>query len=533
MRRKTILAALAGLLAIFAWGDSRLLSGHAQADMATVAATTPVLTIPQGVLAKGASTVTVPIHFEHNLRGVAAVAFSLRYDQNCLALDLQNGALKPEVVTFNLPPQFNGSASYKEDASGSRIDVVLGDYAVPLAVLPDTQGLVTVTFRTTCSPPEGTTIVAPVTFSTQPAGSYSDTLGHPLSGHFEDGAIAIKHWIPDPTPTPTPKPGPTPQINFAPIAREDRATTKLPQSVTIDVLANDEDPDGHPLSIIGVTQGGIGEVTINGNGTVTYSPTSQRSGEDRFTYTVSDGKGGLAVAAVWVTVNPANRPPEAVDDMATTDEDTPVTIDVLANDRDPDADDGLLAIGVLGAPMHGAVRQDAGGRALYTPERDYYGQDSFLYAAVDRDGGTALATVTITVRSVDDPPPVTGNSVELSNFIVQQIDSKLEVNWTTRVENSSTGYYIYRTQGTQLELGLMSLPYFGAWNRISERIEGESVSGGQYRFVDDTAQPGVLYAYMLVAIDVDDNINLFGPQAASATPESPSGEIRLPFVVRG
>jgi hypothetical protein len=531
MARKMALAALAWLLAFVAWSDIRLSGGHARADMESIEATTPVLTIPTGVLAAGNSTVTVPVHFANNLRGVAAIAFSLNFDSACLAVDLNKGVLAPGVVQFNLPPQFSGSAFYEAGVPGGRLDFVLGDYALPLSTLPDTQNLVTITFRTTCLPPAGTTVVAPVTFSAQPATSYSNTLGHPITGRTVDGSVNVKRWLPPGTPTPTPTPGPAPVVNSAPIARDDEASTKLPQPVIIDVLANDMDPDGDPLHIVSVTQGGLGQVATNADGTLTYTPISERSGQDRFTYVISDGRGGLASAAVWVTVAPANKPPVAVDDKATTDENTAVTIDVLANDFDPDGDSALLSIGVLGQPAHGRVHRNAAGKAVYTPDANYNGKDAFVYAVVDAEGGSDLATVQITIRPVDGPPPVSDETVDLTDFSVKAIGGKMQLEWTSRSEKDSAGYYIYRTQGPQLQTGLMSMPYIGAWKRVSPLIEGKGSSGGLYRYIDKSVQPNVLYAYMLVAIDQSDNISLFGPRSATG-PAEDSGEMLFPFIIR-
>lgn len=529
MRRKTLLTTMAWLLAIFVWGDVRLSGGHARADMATIESTTPELRIPTGIPAAANSTVTVPVHFVNNLRGVAALAFSLSYDPACLAVDLRNGTLAPGVVSFNLPPQFNGSATYDADDPDGRLDILLGDFAIPLSTMPDLENAVIITFRTTCTPPKGTTIVTPITFSAQPAPSFSNTLGHPLTGRVVDGSVAMQRSLPAATPTPTP--GPTPVVNSAPIARDDNVSTKLPQPVTIDALANDVDPDGDRLAILSITQGGIGQVTANADGTLTYTPASERSGLDRFTYTIGDGRGGLAAAAVSVTVDPANKTPVAVDDKAATDEDTPVTINVLANDSDPDGSNALLSIAVLGTPAHGGVSKNANGRAVYTPDANYDGKDSFVYAVVDADGGSAIATVRITVRPVDDPPPVTDDAVDLSEFTVQSISGHVQLDWTTRSENDSAGFYIYRTQGSQIQTGLMSLPYFDAWKRISPLIQGAGSTGGKYRYIDDTAKPNILYAYMLVAIDPNDNISLFGPQAAAAQPEE-TGKMLLPYVVR-
>ena len=87
----------------------------------------------------------------------------------------------------------------------------------------------------------------------------------------------------------------------------------------------------------GVTQGANGTVTFAG-GSVTYTPNGNFNGSDSFTYTVSDGNGGTDTATVNVTVNPVNDAPVAADDSATTDEDTPVTVNVVANDTDVEDD---------------------------------------------------------------------------------------------------------------------------------------------------------------------------------------------------
>lgn len=92
-------------------------------------------------------------------------------------------------------------------------------------------------------------------------------------------------------------------VNNTPKAVNDSATTSRSTPVTITVLANDSDPDGDMLNVAQVTQGGKGSVTINANQTVTYAPARNfKKGTDTFTYTISDGRGGTASAAVTVQV---------------------------------------------------------------------------------------------------------------------------------------------------------------------------------------------------------------------------------------
>jgi subtilisin-like proprotein convertase family protein len=106
-----------------------------------------------------------------------------------------------------------------------------------------------------------------------------------------------------------------------PDAVDDPATTDMDTPVTIDVLANDSDPENDPLDVIAVTQGSDGSVVINPDDTVTYTPTTGGFiGTDTFSYTISDGNGGEDTATVTVTV----RDPSA--GQTFTSSDTPQNI---------------------------------------------------------------------------------------------------------------------------------------------------------------------------------------------------------------
>jgi hypothetical protein len=182
-------------------------------------------------------------------------------------------------------------------------------------------------------------------------------------------------------------------VNRPPTAANDSAITAAGVAVTIDVLANDSDPDGDALAITIDGPPSHGTATVN-NGKVVYTPQPGFTGTDSFTYIVSDGKGGTATATVTVTVTGPNRPPTAANDAATTTAGVAVTIDVLANDSDPDGD--ALTIASLTPPTNGTATVN-NGRVVYTPNASFVGSDSFTYAISDGKGGSATATVTITV----------------------------------------------------------------------------------------------------------------------------------------
>jgi Ca2+-binding RTX toxin-like protein len=189
-------------------------------------------------------------------------------------------------------------------------------------------------------------------------------------------------------------------VNDAPVAVNDAATLDEDTEITIDVLANDSDVDGDALTV-SAASASQGTVTINGDGTLTYTPNGDFNGTDTITYTVVDGKGGSATATVAVKVNPVNDPPVAIEDLAATDEDTPVNIDVLANDYDPEGS----SLSVLGAgAANGTVVVNGDGTLTYTPNANFNGIDTVTYTLSDSDGGVATGTVEVTVNSVNDAP---------------------------------------------------------------------------------------------------------------------------------
>src|SRR5262249_33203591 len=86
--------------------------------------------------------------------------------------------------------------------------------------------------------------------------------------------------------------------NHKPTPGNDSAYASANEATRINVLANDTDPDGDPLTVSAATQGQNGSVAVNPDGTVSYTPRTGYTGSDAFTYTVSDAKGGTATATV-------------------------------------------------------------------------------------------------------------------------------------------------------------------------------------------------------------------------------------------
>ncbi len=199
-------------------------------------------------------------------------------------------------------------------------------------------------------------------------------------------------------------------VNDAPAAVDDEATTNEDTSVTIDVLANDSDVDGDMLTVDSVTNGNSGSVANNA-ASVTYTPNANYNGMDSFSYQVCDADGACAAATVTITIAPINDAPAAIDDQAATNEDTSVTIDVLANDLDVDGD--ILTVDSVTNGSNGMVVNN-GSNVTYAPNPNFNGMDSFSYTVSDGNGGSATANVSVTVSPVNDAP-VAGDDAAITD----------------------------------------------------------------------------------------------------------------------
>ena len=171
-----------------------------------------------------------------------------------------------------------------------------------------------------------------------------------------------------------------------------------------------EDPEGDALTF-GLVSGDGERFAIRGrDGGVTYVGPGEdfETEPNRYDLAVRarDTFGAEAPARVVVTVTDVNERPVAVDDEAETPEDRMVTVDVLANDADPDGD--RLRVETVSAAIHGTPAVTAGGAVTYTPEANYHGADRFTYVVSDGRGETATATVDVTVVPVNDAPVAVG-----------------------------------------------------------------------------------------------------------------------------
>jgi VCBS repeat-containing protein len=211
--------------------------------------------------------------------------------------------------------------------------------------------------------------------------------------------------------------------NAAPFALGNSYTLVAGETLVVPapgVLGNDGDPDGDPLTaVLETTPANAVSFNLAADGSLTYTPFPSFIGADLFTYRASDGTATSNLATVVITVRSDNTPPAAVADAASTDEDTPVMIDVLANDTDAETPGQLTLVGLTTTGTLGTVAL-SGTQVSYDPTQSPALQalaagstaiDTFQYTIRDPEGLTASATVTVTVNGVDDPATAVNDAV--------------------------------------------------------------------------------------------------------------------------
>ncbi|EOD5378312.1 tandem-95 repeat protein [Vibrio parahaemolyticus] len=230
----------------------------------------------------------------------------------------------------------------------------------------------------------------------------------------------------------------------------DKARVVEDTPTIIKVLGNDTFEDDDKVVSLDTNNGPAnGTVSVNPDGSVTYTPNDNYHGTDCFTYIVTSG-GVSESTTVEVNVTPVNDAPEAKDDTAITDEDTPVTIDVLPNDTDIDGD--KLSIQSASVPEAQGKVEIVEGKLVFTPAENFNGDAEITYTVTDGEL-TDEAKVTVTVNPVNDAPTIKVEAVEsitedavntdtvVATLTVRDTDTP-EDQLTVSLENNSNGYFV-------------------------------------------------------------------------------------------
>src|SRR6185369_11981957 len=192
-------------------------------------------------------------------------------------------------------------------------------------------------------------------------------------------------------------------VNDAPVASSEAVATDEDTPKAITLAATDVEGSTLTYTIAAPPAHG----TLSGTApALTYTPAANYNGPDSFTFKANDGSLDSNVATVSIAVTAVNDAPVASSQTVATDEDTAKAITLAATD----AEGSALTYTVVTAPAHGTLTGTAPA-LTYTPAANYNGPDSFTFTANDGTADSNLATVTITVTSVNDVPVARSESV--------------------------------------------------------------------------------------------------------------------------
>jgi|GEM_PF-1200907 len=197
-------------------------------------------------------------------------------------------------------------------------------------------------------------------------------------------------------------------VNGAPFAGPEGATVQPGSSVTITVSGNDTDPEGDALTWDTDTAPGFGSVVHLGGAQFQYTAPGAATGQTTFTYEVCDANGACSTGTVTITIDSSpNQAPIAVEDTASTPQAASLTVDVVANDTDPNAGDNLMLDSITAGPAVGSATFDpVGGTITFTPPNNYTGVVTITYQVCDDKVpalcDTADLEVTVTAGTCGD-----------------------------------------------------------------------------------------------------------------------------------
>jgi uncharacterized repeat protein (TIGR01451 family) len=203
--------------------------------------------------------------------------------------------------------------------------------------------------------------------------------------------------------------------NTAPTAVNDTFTGLEDTTLNIPaagVLTNDVDIDGDAMTALLVGTTAHGTLTLNANGSFTYTPTTNYNGPDTFTYRARDGQATGNVATVTINITPVNDAPVSVNDAYSSFKNISLNISlpgVLGNDTDVETN--ALSALLVSNPTNGTLTLNANGSFLYTPASNYVGSDVFTYRAYDSGATGNVATVTLSVLATNMQPIANAQSV--------------------------------------------------------------------------------------------------------------------------
>ncbi len=189
-----------------------------------------------------------------------------------------------------------------------------------------------------------------------------------------------------------------PAVNDAPACADDSSAGDKNVQQSGSVVCTDVDDAN--LTIAKVSGPGHGSASVATDGDWTYTPTTNYSGSDAFTFRANDGSVNSSPATMQLTISATNAGPVCDDDSSSGAEDADQTGTIVCTD----ADDDPLTYSKVGNPSDGSATVDANGDWTYSPDPDFHGTDSFTFRANDGTVNSSTMTMSITVTGVNDAP---------------------------------------------------------------------------------------------------------------------------------
>ncbi|HPR88591.1 MAG TPA: Ig-like domain-containing protein, partial [bacterium] len=337
-------------------------------------------------------------------------------------------------VTFVPPLHTNRSPLAIDDLINTVVDIPVSGQVLTNDADPDGDPLA-VTPAAVVSPAHGIVLI-----NTDGTFSYFPAKGYAGADHFAYQVCDNRNpalcdtatvWIQVFSNTPA---------NERPVANDDIVETQVNVALHANLLTNDFDPDGDPLTVttIPITSPLHGSVVIAGDGSFIYSPQPGFTGEDAFVYSICDN--GVPVlcdeATVFITIHPdtndtRNDPPLAGDDAFATLQNTPVSGSLAENDQDPNGDALIYETTPARLPEHGTVMIASDGSFTYTPAADYAGPDYFVYRVCDTKVPALCDQATVYITVLTPLPPPNHAPVAVDDSLKTQASSPVSGNVLT------------------------------------------------------------------------------------------------------
>ncbi len=201
-------------------------------------------------------------------------------------------------------------------------------------------------------------------------------------------------------------------VNDAPLVSNSSNVTYQNDPLNGDLTLVASDPDGDDLTYSLISAASEGSFILNSNGQYTYYPDLDYSGPDEVTFEVCDNLNSCSIATLSINVFTTNTAPSASEVTESIDEDQTMSDDL--SNYVSDNEGGVLTFFVTTPPGNGTLELDANGNFNYTPDENYFGEDSFSFQVCDTGNMCDEGQVDIEIASVNDYPAIFNESVELN-----------------------------------------------------------------------------------------------------------------------